>query len=91
MPGYPAPTYDKVTGLAKKIAAGVGSRDVFLCLEHDMAKALGHSLCLILPENRRCLCIDRVRLEEGSFWDVGEPVGPALPVVIKTLILSKEG
>ena len=91
MPGYPAPSYEKVTGLAKKIAAGIGHRDVLVCLENDMAKALGHSLCLLLPESRRCLCIDRVRLEENSFLDVGEPVGPALPVVIKTLILSKEG
>lgn len=91
MPGYSAPTYEIVTGLAEKILAGIGSRDVLLCLENDMAKALGHRLCLMLPETVRCLCIDRVRLEENSFLDVGEPVGPALPVVIKTLILSKEG
>ena len=91
MPGYADPTYEKVTSLAEKIAAGVGDRDVLVCVEHDMAKALGHSLCLRLPAEKRCLCIDRVRLEESSFLDVGEPVGPALPVVIKTLILSKEG
>jgi len=91
MPGYPAPDYQKVTDLAGKIVAGTGGQDVLVCLENDMAKALGHSLCLRLPSSTRCLCIDRIRLEENSFLDVGEPVGPALPVVIKTLILSKEG
>ena len=53
-----------------------------------MAKALGQVLALGLPQDVPCLCLDRVRLSEGSFLDVGEPVGPALPVVIKTLILS---
>ena len=53
-----------------------------------MAKALGHCLCLQLPPGTPCLCIDRVRLRRGSFLDVGAPVGPALPVVVKTLILS---
>ena len=54
-----------------------------------MAKALGQILALKLGKDRAILCIDRVRLQEGSFLDVGAPVGPALPVVVKTLILSK--
>ena len=54
-----------------------------------MAKALGQALALLLPPDRCCLCIDRIRLEEGAILDVGEPVGPALPVVVKTLILSR--
>ena len=32
--------------------------------------------------------VDGVKLQEDSFLDIGLPVGPALPVVIKTLILS---
>ena len=91
MPGYPAPHYEQVTRLADKIAAGTGGRPVYLCLEGDMAKALGHSLLLRLPPGTPLLCIDRVRLGDGSFLDVGAPVGPALPVVIKTLVLSKKG
>lgn len=53
-----------------------------------MAKALGQAVALRLPPERPCLCIDRVRLEEGSYLDVASPVGPALPVVVKTLILA---
>ena len=89
MPGYDAPGYDRVTALAERIAKAAAGRQVFVCLENDMAKALGHSLCLRLPPGTPCLCIDRVRLREGSFLDLGAPLGPCLPVVIKTLILSQ--
>jgi ethanolamine utilization protein EutA len=62
---------------------------VLLCLEQDMAKALGQALAVRLGPDARILCIDRVRLTEGSYLDVGEPVGPALPVVVKTLVLGR--
>lgn len=88
MPGLSAPTYGQVNDLAKSIAAGVKNMPVMVCLEADMAKALGHSLCLQLPEDTPCLCIDRVRLGDDSFLDVGSFVGPCLPVVVKTLVLS---
>ena len=88
MPGYTSPSYEKVTDLAKKIAQGVQNTKVLICLEKDMAKALGHCLCLYLPEGTPILCIDRIRLAEDSFLDVGLPVGPAIPVVVKTLILE---
>ncbi len=89
MPGYTAPTYDRVTALAEAILRGTKGRPIYVCLEADMAKALGHSLCLRLPTDMSCLCIDRVRLTEESYLDIGAPVGPALPVVIKTLVLPK--
>ncbi len=79
--------YGQVKKLAEQIAAGV-SGPVFVALQADMAKALGHCLCLSLPPDRPICCIDRVKLSRDSFLDVGAPVGPALPVVVKTLILS---
>lgn len=88
-PGYRAPSHVQVKTMAEQIAAGTAGRGVFVCLEQDMAKALGHSLCLCLAAHTPCLCIDRLRLTQGSYLDVGMPVGPALPVVIKTLILSQ--
>ena len=87
LPGYRSPTYSQVSALARKLYAALGDREALVCLESDMAKALGQCMCLL--GCNRCLCIDRVRLEEGSFLDIGAPVGPALPVVIKTLILEK--
>ena len=88
MPGIVSPSYAQVCALAEGIIAGTQGRGVYVCLEADMAKALGHALCLHLPPGTPCLCIDRVRLQEDSFLDVGAPVGPALPVVIKTLVLG---
>ena len=89
MPGYEKPDYRSLQSLAHRILEGVGQRDVLLCLEADMAKALGQCLCLA-GGKRGYLCIDRVRLSEGSYLDIGTPVGPALPVVVKTLVLNNQ-
>ena len=89
LPGFSDGGYAALQDLAQKLADGLQDRAVFVCLEADMAKALGQKLCLLLEKDRPCLCIDRVRLTEGSFLDVGCPVGPALPVVVKTLVLER--
>ena len=87
LPGFASPTYAQVQQLAKVIAAGFGEKDILVCLQQDCAKALGHCLQLLLP-NRPCLCLDGLSLEAGSYLDVGEPVGPAFAVVIKTFVLA---
>ena len=89
MPGIPSPSYAQVQDLARAVLKGIGQRPVYVCLEEDMAKALGNCLCLRLPPDTPCLCIDRVKLTGEAFLDVGQPVGPAFPVVVKTLILSE--
>ena len=89
LPGIIAPAYEQVKTMAANLALGFGSRPVILALEQDMAKALGHALALVLPPDREVLCIDNVRLDSHSYLDVGAPVGPALPIVVKTLILSR--
>ena len=88
LPGFHAPGYEQVKKLAGILAEGFGERPVLVVTEADMAKALGHCLRLLLPEDRPCLCMDGLSLDAGSYLDVGAPVGPALPVVIKTLILG---
>ena len=87
MPGYEKPDYRLVQSLAYRIAQGVEKGQILVCLEADMAKALGQCIWLT-GGSRGCLCIDRVRLQPGSFLDIGVPVGPALPVVVKTLVLE---
>ena len=88
LPGLCAPDYASVVRLAQAIVEGLGKNPALIAVEQDMAKALGQAISLRLPEDRPCLCIDRLHLEDGSFLDVAAPVGPALPVVIKTLILG---
>ena len=89
LPGIPAAHYGQITAMATEIAENWPLQPVLIALEADMAKALGHALALRLPQDRPILCIDRVRLEEGSYLDVGAPMAAAIPVVVKTLILSR--
>lgn len=86
-PGVQSPNYGQIRQAAKTIAARVKG-SLFLCLEADMAKALGQALALELPEGTPLLCIDRVRLPEGSYLDMGQPLENALPVVVKTLVMK---
>ena len=88
MPGYSSPSYQQIKELAEAIVFGSGNREILVCMETDMAKALGHAIKLLAPQ-RPCLCMDRVQLTGESYLDIGMPVGPALPVVVKTLVLSK--
>ena len=87
--GLQAPSYGKLVELAQQILSAFHGGVLILALEQDMAKALGQCLALQLGADAKILCIDSVHLEEESYLDVGAPVGPALPVVVKTLILSK--
>ena len=77
-----------IRDLAKNLTTEVKA-PVYVAASGDMAKALGVQIALRLGEQAEILCLDRVRLKEGDYLDVGTPVGPALPVVVKTLILSK--
>lgn len=88
MTGLCAPAYRQVVSLAERILAQTGS-PLFLCIEQDMAKALGQALAVRMPPEAQILCIDRVKVSEGSFLDIGAPVGQALPVVVKTLVLGR--
>ena len=88
MKGIESPGYRQVAELAEMLIERLAP-PILLCLEQDMAKALGQALAVRLPPDTPILCIDRVRVGEDSFLDVGAPVGSALPVVVKTLVLSK--
>ena len=86
--GMCSPSYRQITELAETILSRI-SPPIVLCMEQDMAKALGQALAVRLPAGAEILCIDRIRVGEGSFLDIGEPIGDAMPVVVKTLVLSK--
>ena len=76
-----------VRDLAKSLTASM-KPPVYIAASGDMAKALGVQIALALGPGAELLCIDRVRLREGDYLDVGAPVGPALPVVVKTLVMG---
>lgn len=81
--------YDAIRQLADEIAAHWPAGPVILALRQDLAKALGHALALRMGKDRPILCIDRVALTAESYLDIAAPTGPALPVVVKTLILNR--
>lgn len=85
--GIKEPTYDRVTALASEIANG-WQGPLYLCIEQDMAKALGQALALRLPKDTPILCLDRVKLRQECYLDVGKPLEWALPVVIKSLVMG---
>lgn len=89
MRGIVSPKYAQVQSLADEITENFRSGPIYICTETDMAKALGQALAMRVNSERPILCIDRVKLSDGDYLDVGSPVGPALPVVIKTLVLSR--
>ena len=89
IPPLPDPSYAKIQELTHKIANSATNFPILVCMEQDMAKALGQCLAIALPPNTPILCMDRIRLSQGSYLDVATPMGPALPVVIKTLVLSR--
>lgn len=81
--------YDALSRLAESILAQWPSQPVYVAVKMDIAKALGHALALRVTKERPILCIDRLHLAQGDYLDVGHPVGSALPVIIKTLILER--
>ena len=87
IPGWTSPSYGQVKHLAEILAEGFGDREILVCVESDCAKALGQCLRLQVGDHP-CICMDGLSLSGESYLDVGEPVGPAFPVVIKTLVLG---
>lgn len=87
MKGRASPSYREVVVLAEKILTQTRP-PVLICLEQDMAKALGQALAARLPPDAPILCLDRVQVGPGSYLDIGAPIGGAFPVVVKTLVLE---
>ena len=88
LPGEAPGDYEKIKALAWELAEKL-RLPVYLCLEGDLAKALGQALALRLGKDAEILCLDGIRVSRGSYLDVAAPVGPAFPVVVKTLVLNQ--
>lgn len=90
LPGWKNPRFSELCQLADALAAAQEGSDapLIVCTHEDMGKALGQALGLLLPD-RPIVCLDGLRLSEGSYLDIGAPIaaGQVLPVVIKTLVL----
>ena len=88
LPGYESPSYGKIRQLADTLARAC-PQGVFVCLQQDMAMALGNALSLLLPPKTPILCLDGLAPTGQCYLDVGSAVGPCIPVVIKTLVFER--
>ena len=88
LPGYESPSYGQIRQLAKTLAQTC-PQGVYVCLQQDMAMALGNALSLLLPPQTPILCLDGLAPTGQCYLDVGNPVGPCIPVVIKTLVFER--
>ncbi len=91
--GRPSPSFEALSRLADGLTEGLrpltdAGLPLVIALAEDMGKALGQAMLCRLAPPRRLLCMDGLDLRTGSYLDVGKPVGPALPVVVKTLLFS---
>ena len=83
----PTASYQAVAHMAEEIVGALAGRPVLVAMEGDLAKALGQAIAL--RTEGAVLSLDGVRLRQGDYLDVAAPVGPALPVIIKTLIFER--
>jgi len=88
LPGYESPSYKKIRQLAAALAKAC-PEGVYVCLQQDMAMALGNALSLLLPPKTPILCLDGLAPTGQCYLDVGSAVGPCIPVVIKTLVFER--
>lgn len=93
--GWSSPPYVRIMTLARGVARGLAGpvkRGDFpiLVMERDMAKTLGQALAGLV--DGPILSLDGISVENGDYIDIGAPVagGSVLPVVIKTLVFSKQ-
>lgn len=93
--GVKSPSFADITRYAQGIVIGLEQliQEQFpltIIVEEDMAKALGHSIYSLIPENYPFVCLDAVKVENGDYVDIGLPIADntVLPVIVKTLVFN---
>jgi ethanolamine utilization protein EutA len=63
---------------------------IFMCFDADIGNSVGNVIKRETGIKNELLSIDEIRLKEGDFIDIGEPIieGVVVPVVIKTLVFE---
>jgi ethanolamine utilization protein EutA len=88
--GPKSPTYIQIKKAAKAIVDAYENSDkpLVIILENDFAKALGQCINNILKGSKKVICIDKIKVDNGDYVDIGKSVSGVVPVVVKTLIFK---
>lgn len=88
--GPKSPSYIQVKEMAKAIVHGLSENHhpMIVIVEHDFAKALGQILEHIICKQKPVICIDRIKVDNGDYVDIGKSITDIVPVVVKTLIFK---
>ena len=93
--GEKSGSFAYIQKLADQIIRGMDSivkrgEPLIIIVENDMAKVLGQSLNIKLNREVDIICIDSIRVSDGDYVDIGEPLvlGKVVPVIVKTLLFN---
>ena len=93
--GKDNPSFKEIEGYATGLVEGMKELidrelPLILIVEKDMAKVLGQTMYNKLDFKKDVICLDSVKLDNGDYIDIGNPVaeGTVLPVVVKTLVFN---
>ena len=91
------PSYESLTEFVKGIVAGLpktvaNGTPILMCFDTDIGNSVGNVMKRETGIQNELLSIDELKLKEGDFIDIGEPIieDIVVPVVIKTLVFDSE-
>jgi len=88
--GPKSPSYIEIKSMATSIVKAFNNRDnpIIVIVEQNFAKALGQSINNILKGSKGIICLDKIKVDNGDYVDIGKSISKSVPVVIKTLIFK---
>jgi ethanolamine utilization protein EutA len=91
------PSYENLKEFAMGVVSALPNSvktqfPIFMCFDADIGNSVGNVMKRETGVKNELLSIDEIRLKEGDFVDIGEPIieDVVVPVVIKTLVFYSE-
>jgi ethanolamine utilization protein EutA len=91
------PSYENLKQFALGVVAALpntvrNKSPIFMCFDADIGNSVGNVMKRETGISNEILSIDEIKVNEGDFVDIGEPIieDVVVPVVIKTLVFDAE-